>query len=303
MDEKSKTSSGSKFGERKKSRDQERLVQEYFDKEVGQDKELLVQRRLYRGDREMLKELESLKEVRQELRSWLDEKLLDAHGQPRKVDLWGKLEARIEAEPVGSLSLWDRLCERLTYGLGEIRSFADETWIRPQVFVPALALILIAFYGGVHFGSGITSPYSGDLHVRLAQNDFNSRSEEQLLPLTISANEISNNQERSPFIAMVSEPQIISAAQRRYPLPLFKERVVRLAVADSNLINANKPRFEHSVPFALNASQLIQRGPVPGGLRTNGLDIDWIRTDRRFKIVSSSDQNMPPVIWLTKEGK
>lgn len=58
--------------------------------------------------------------------------------------------------------------------------------------------------------------------------------------------------------------------------------------------------FERSVPLHINTSQLISQPLVPDGLRTDGMSIEWIRTERPFRIVSSNGRKAPPVIWVSR---
>lgn len=51
----------------------------------------------------------------------------------------------------------------------------------------------------------------------------------------------------------------------------------------------------------LATEQLIGADEIVGGFRTDGLDIEWIKTDRPVKIVPSYGRKAPPVIWVGPE--
>ncbi len=48
--------------------------------------------------------------------------------------------------------------------------------------------------------------------------------------------------------------------------------------------------------------QVLQRNFVLGGLRTGGLDIDWIKSDKQVRIVAAEEAGKPPVLWVARQG-
>lgn len=62
------------------------------------------------------------------------------------------------------------------------------------------------------------------------------------------------------------------------------------------IVAANKDGVLHRVPIELDSNQLIGVSKnIP--LRAQGIDIDWIKSDRQYQLVGKS----VPVIWVTKK--
>ena len=51
----------------------------------------------------------------------------------------------------------------------------------------------------------------------------------------------------------------------------------------------------------MSTEQLIGDNYISGGLRAYGADIDWIKTDRPFRILPAVNEKASPVIWLEGE--
>ncbi|MCB0324598.1 MAG: hypothetical protein KDD69_13540 [Bdellovibrionales bacterium] len=121
-----------------------------------------------------------------------------------------------------------------------------------------------------------------------------------------STTSLAAQQEAVPMVAMVSErrrrtgEEILVAApsgrfggERSFNLPL------RMHFETTQLIGADALDGA-SESHEAEASE--RERYVPGGLRTDSLDIDWIRSNRPFKLVPAQGRKAPPVIWLAQQG-
>lgn len=52
----------------------------------------------------------------------------------------------------------------------------------------------------------------------------------------------------------------------------------------------------------VSVGNMVGQDFVRGGLRAQGADIDWIKSEREFDIYPVQDRNAPPVIWVVKRG-
>ena len=82
-------------------------------------------------------------------------------------------------------------------------------------------------------------------------------------------------------------------------------------VADDLLTRVGIGKLDESdgrIPNALalrlmNSPQLIVNNSIPGGLRAGDTDIDWIKTEKPFKLVPSKNHDQTPVIWVARVAK
>ncbi|HQH28766.1 MAG TPA: hypothetical protein PLP17_15340 [Oligoflexia bacterium] len=281
----------------KRKKREQAILHAFFDGEVSADERLYVQQKLEADDAEFKKELQSLDLIRQELRSWVGEQLHGPGTEPHRVDLWSKLESRLakgEGLPPRGLQYWT---ERMLDVCSGLREF----WLQPQVLAPVFTVIVLAFYiGYLSGGSSIDEPTA--VYSRQMAGVNYSASEKPPGILVSAAPAMNPVMSNNQLITMVSSSTGRADGARRYPLPFQREPSVKLAVAGSNLLASKTGGFERTMPLVHRRLSVIRRAPVDGGLRAGSSDIDWVKTDKQFRIIQADEPTAPPVIWLSNDA-
>jgi len=272
--------------------EQERMLAAYFDGELS-PAEAEAFRRQNTGVDSIENELESMGELRSAFRDLVDDMYLQTNQGSGKTSIWQQIESRIRQEAQSRISNIGNSSNFSSSGLVEfLRPFFE-----PRAAFAGAAGLAMAFMFGVRFGSSDISNqlvYPKASRVNLASNTSNSNTyattsvDADLFPTSpVSPN---------PGFAVVS-----AASSSR-------DSSIRLKVArDSGLRNSTGRRVsEHSIPLRVDTDQLIgvpSDQSINGGLRTQGADIDWIESDRKFKILPVNEKRVVPVIWVSRENR
>ncbi len=280
----------------------EQFLNLYFDRELDLDDHLLLKRSLEDGDSNLKQELEEFRRVRNEVRAWVFDAMLDDDGSVKKLDLWSKIETKIDTQEETPIRSWSQLFSRINYRLLDAVSEVYESWSRPQLWAPAALALLLSFYVGTFWGASRSPSANEQKYQKLAQNDEKSFSSGW--PAFTLNQKIASRREQPRLVALVSEPQLPGDIRaERSDSNLFPlEHEVRFNT-ESRFVGANTGdnlEQDSSLDQSADTWQLVKIGPAPGGLRAGNLDIDWIKSNRRVKILSPEDPTKTPVIWLTK---
>lgn len=285
---------------------EERLIGAYLDGELDERMKPRVEKALERQGSALSSELKSIKEVRTEIRSWLALEMSDSDGSRREVDLWPRIERQIKDEErlvrAGLRKKWqESLSEMFDALIWDLRSM-----LQPRILVGFASLLVFAFYAGVLWardsGKIVSVAYVESAQLSDARGNFGEKEKE--VPVSVAGRMI-------PQDVINVGYQSAKDSSRRASLPMrsYRGDVMKLAVSQrgGGLYQAQdskrgeNPGVDVREAVDLSASQLIGRGPVPGGLRTHGLDIDWIEADKPVNIKGgASDGSVPPVIWISK---
>jgi hypothetical protein len=283
---------------------EERLIGAYLDGELAEQMKPRVEKALERQGSALSAELKFIKEVRTEIRSWLALEMSDSDGSRREVDLWPRIERQIKDEErlvrAGLRKKWrESLSEMFDALIWDLRSM-----LQPRILVGFASLLVFAFYAGALWardgGKIVSVAYVERDQLSDARGNFG----EKEVPVSAAGRMM-------PQDVINVGYQSAKDGSRRASLPMrsYRGDVMKLAVSQrgGGLYQAqgSKRGENHGVDVReavdLSASQLIGRGPVPGGLRTHGLDIDWIEADKPVNIKGgASDGSVPPVIWISK---
>ena len=287
---------GTKPGnKRHMSQGEERRVHAFFDRELDEDTERSMRRELNQEESGIRSELEELTAVRQELRAWLADKMLDSSGHTRKVDLWSKLEPAINSQPSEAPSLGMRLRDAAEQIFLALAADLSEAWRRPAMLAPVATFTVLAFIIGFYWGSG-----KGNAVSPLAQSAGTLSREMQTA--VVSERQVAGE---APVFSFVNSevpmsPAVADVGRRGLMSP--REQVIRLVVPNHGAAESQTSRFEQLIPLSGETSARLHFSPVPGGLRAGKLDIDWIKSSRRVKIISAGKPEVAPVIWLSKDA-
>ncbi len=312
--------------ERKKRAD-ELLVNALFDGELTPEKEAGLKEKLESDGIALEPELDDLRLIRSELRQWFHEDYFEAR---HKVDIWKRIAPEITAEAArraNRVNWFEELRER-------IASFFPREQLAPFVGVGvAAALVLFVvgrgpgndkilnteelatkqvaeltpiMGGGVQSGSnlstvGVDSPGGRQVIVNRGLNSSSGRVSES----------------RSDSLGPDTEVPVLSVsdsaiAAYRDRLQRREEiRLARMLVQDGSLAGG-APKISSSVSAKQQANQevgvrlpspgrqILDRQFVLGGLRTRGVDIHWMSSDRAVDFVPTPGSDEPPVIWVSQ---
>jgi len=286
---------------------EEVLLSAYFDEEMSTGEREQFAERLS-SDSDLRGELEEHEQIRGELRSLFKDARYDEQGKERKIDLWSRIEADIsvvdESIPAASPSLLLRLQSILGFS-GEGPSVSSLFGL-PQLSAGVAAALILFLYFGQKDDLAIVSPILKEEQSVIAQNELRMRQLEQLRMV--------KEQTQQPTMpSFVAAAPNLPAAKRMLsnnlspatpPVRMASDSALRgnrellLSPRNHHSSRAQKPaRFERSVELLLGDEQWIGSESIPGGLRAGGIDIDWIKTDRPFKILTPEGQDSP-VIWI-----
>lgn len=283
---------------------EERLIGAYLDGELNEQMKPRVEKALERKGSALSNELKFIKEVRTEIRSWLASEMSDSDGSKREVDLWPRIERQIRDEErlvrAGLRKKWrESLSEMFDALIWDLRSM-----LQPRILVGFASLLVFAFYAGTLWardsGKIVSVAYVDSASLSGARGNFG----EDEIPVSSAGGTIPQGVINVGYQSAKDDSHRASLPMRSY-----RGDVMKLAVSQhgSSLHQAQSSKrgedrgVDVREALDLSASQLIGRGPVPGGLRTHGLDIDWLEADKPVNIKGgASDGSVPPVIWLSK---
>ena len=286
----------------------EKALNLFYDQELEGNEYLRIKRELERGSDSLRRELDKLKEVRSELRAWTKQQMLDEKGIPISLDLWSKIESRLDEENIGgtirvkrSAVRWRSLWTGSLAWLEQMREELHDAWNRPSLWAPAGAALVLAFFVGAYWGSYRQNMLPAASYQQLSFNDGPRNEAPNWLSPNVSQ-QLSTSRRAPQLLAVVGDSQEAEQLQAALTFPLNHEQ--------SQEANGTGPsEFDQLAAFDQNSDeqssdswQLVKIGPVPGGLRAGNLDIDWIKANGRVKILSPQDPNKTPVIWLTKNA-
>ena len=290
--------------------DDEVLASVLFDNEV--DRKMLnpVNGELSDATR---RDLKDYSRIRSGVQDWF-QSIAAETAQKSPTDLWSKIEAAITAEagrtileparyqqtiqqqpaqlaagrfaPAEFIKSADRFFGRL-FGF-EASSGSGQNWSWRDVIaygssVGAIAVLVLLFFNSSFFGGssgGFSSPAAGngaigpnlafqppgqDLHTQ--PEDLNSRS------VILNARN-SDGLNGSDQLA-VRDVSVQSGGGRVQPFGGLSSRDIQI-------------------------DRLLQHSRLASVLRTDGADIEWIRSDRDFNLMPSANGKAPPAIWIAR---
>ena len=234
----------------------------------------------------------------------------------RKLDLWPRIAAEISSGAQSSqtpdLTFSQRL--RSYFGIGAERPAAGVLFGLPQASAAFAALLLVFVYFGQ--GEKLITQASPEITRKtnalessiIAGRELKKRQLEQIQIAKRKSRALSEGQLIDTVPRLSAAKEMLSTSIKGQNPPAVRmasnraknsSRELRLSprrnYSDSSRIPAP---FERSVELILDDDQWIgTEDRIPGGLRAGGVDIDWIKTDRPFKILTPSGQDSP-VIWI-----
>lgn len=139
--------------------------------------------------------------------------------------------------------------------------------LRPPAFAGAVAAVAVVLY----FSAGKNQPVSPAQPISVAQ--------------------IAVERQATPQVADSNRLMMVRAA-RREVIPLSMPEATRALYRDE-LMRQYEPGVRSLMP-------LVDRDFVLGGLRANGADIDWIKSEKTFNLYPTRDREIPPIIWVAR---
>ena len=312
------------MGKDDKILENQELLSAYLDGEISElEGERLAE--LLATDPELTRELEEQKVVGDEIRSLFSDACLDDKGRARDLDLWGRVAEGISAAGVagesaelGRDSHPDGLLIRLKnyLGLNQDKSSSGSLFGLPQLSGAFAAVLLLFLYFGQKqelSAPGLSSnKFTGRAPVIdstaldqsvLARKKLREKQAQQI-ELAKRQSRLSNDGQLIPNVSGLD--RVGSAKEARVPrVQMASNRALKKRGRDlllsprrpSSDLSRKPSRFERSVELVLGDEQWIGSESIPGGLRAGGVDIDWVKTDRPFKILTPNGQDSP-VIWI-----
>ena len=287
----------SKDSSEKLSSRQQKEVAAYIDGELSAGAERKVEGALKQRSEAFLLELNALKEIRRELRDWFYHETLDEDGKPCRVDLWDSLKRKIDAGEADRVPLGDRIREFFF-----IRGM---DWSPHSFVAGAVAMFCMVFAGNLVYQGGETAPQQ--LALEGGAQPY-SAAMPASLPLTKSrrltpaaAGGWGNGGLRIETAGSGIARETPNSTRRRSPVYVG----VRDFSSDLFVLvppaGSGEPRREpRGIVLRMPVSELMGPRVMGDGMRTDGVDIDWIKSDKPFKIVPSRNRAVPPVIWVSR---
>ncbi len=257
----------------------EELLSAFFDGEVEPSVKAALEASVVGGDRAVLDELQSLSQVRAGIRSWHESQTVDFQGREKRLDVWSAI-----ADEVNSLA------ERKKAGAFRFVprwSDALRSILSPR-FAVGLALLAVTVV------SVASLRISRQIGVTESQNSQVASS--RVDNLTTDLQEAINTlpvklDSRSPL-------SMSESMAGRYRSRIGGDLLVPVSLGESNPLEPNLQLSGAELQMRLPVSQIMDDNFVQGGLRTNGADIKWIRSQNAFRILPGGDRSAPPVIWV-----
>ena len=276
----------SEKGKEKLTEQQQRMASAWLDQELPEDERDVIESQLVDGDDALRKEIESYRIVRNEFRGWFEKEI---GAISRNVSLWGSIEQRLKAEAQSKAAGAGSFRERAA----QIAEALQALFARPAfiggVAAFAAALLFLATERGTP-ESGVSSDSAAKIAAR-----------ESTGPATqLASQSVSGLGERDALMIEALQggssgsEQLASTEQ-----PVNPDLLTTVGFEDLRRSLPSKLPVPDSLAVKLLSSpQLIVQDDIPGGLRAGGADIEWIKTQRPFKLVSSRRAQTPPVVWV-----
>jgi hypothetical protein len=288
---------------------EEQQLQAFFDGELD-EKEAEAFRKTHAG---ASMEVESELEEMSELRSTFKELISDMYSETRqgsgRLTIWQQIEHQVREEAIARRREMEFTKRRFS-----VTQFTEwfEPFLAPRVILGGSFGIALAFFLGVRAGTVEQNPTqltSNSVSTNLAAGDSVSSPENMAVNISGKASQVVVNStpllrrrmtSRSNQSQQLSNPQFsvvgVSSSSRTHP-------GIRLKVSREL---AQKRTIEHSIPLHIDTDQLIgvprskdRKVTIPGGLRAEGADIDWIESDRDFQLLPVKNKTSIPVIWVS----
>lgn len=270
------------------------VLSAYLDGELSEEERKAVWMRL-QSDTSAASELDSMRTVKAEFSSWLRE---SAAAETAKFDLWAALEPQLRAEKArreNQFSFREFFSSLLSPNVG---------WNAFAAGFACALLLVITVSDRTHF--------FGRAEEQSAEPQYAS-----LAPVGAAASsrgsveyELTREVPVLPFFdphARLSDESRYGIGDAHLTVPGISENAASVeAVAEVNSkrwvpedLKSFAPQlFRAGLPQLDEGSQLI----VPGGFRSaGGSEIEWIKSDHAFRIVTPRTHNLPPVIWVSDE--
>lgn len=261
----------------------EELLSAFFDGEVELDAKAELEASVMGGDRAVLDELQSLSQVRAGIRSWYESQTLDFQGREKRLDVWSAIADEVhvmaERKKIGASRFIPQFISQWSNALQSILS--------PRLAV-GLALLAVTV---VSVTSLRISRQPGDIESKTSQ------------VASLSGDSLSADLQTAistlPVKLDSGSPLAMSESMAgRYRSRIGGDLLVPVSLGEGNPLEPNLQLSGAELQMRLPVSQIMDDNFVQGGLRTNGADIKWIRSQNAFRILPGSDRSAPPVIWV-----
>lgn len=278
----------------------EQRLQSFFDGELDpKDAEDFVQSHAGK-DAEVERELERMSELRSSLSDMIKGLYCETRHGSGRVTIWQQIEEQVRNE---ALARRDEI--EFAQNKFGVAKFADwiEPFLAPRVVFGGVLGIAFAFFLGVRVGTveksapakmqlSSTSVISAPVSSQISRStQLTPRRQLTTVDVRESRRAVSN-----PNFSVVG----FSSSSQRNP-------GIRLKVSREL---ARRRTLEHRMPLHIDTDQLIglprskdRKVNIPGGLRAEGADIDWIESDREFELLPVKNKRSIPVIWVSGEAR
>lgn len=287
------------------SEQDERLLNALFDGEMNRDE---FSRRANSGAQalkgqaftgQIEQELDALRELRREIRSWHADRIQDGEGKPIKIDIWEQIKGQVEEQAKGA-------SRSGAFDLrGAIARLLEGGWFPRPAYIggsfAAATLLGFALYSGARMSPHMRqSETIGQVAMKTAEPEV----------VTVARNDAPGASQFSASSASVlsgfgseadsDRDQLIGVLGDEPPADVL----AMMNESDADSRRRYVPPLPDSLKVRLLSPQMVA-GTTNVGLRTSsGADIDWIKTNKPFKIVAAQDYSAPPVIWVaSKKGR
>lgn len=265
------------------SEQEERLLYALFDGELSRDEF---------GDRcaaSVESDLDALRELRREIRSWHAQRIQGADGKPLQVDVWDRIKDQVQEQAgrrAARFDLWAALGNFLR------PSAAQEPSFRGSYFGGALVAATVLGFAVYSSLGGGSSEMQGDIHRQLAM--------EATSPQLVAVARVANSAQSFADESSAGREQLIGELSDETPADVLA------LISDSD--EGDRRRFVPPLPDSLKvrllSPQMVASNGVVGLRTSSGADIDWIRSSKPFRIVAAQGHSAPPVIWVaSKKGR
>lgn len=246
-------------------RNRDELLQAYFDGEASAEDIKFVRQEFETSGRSADAELEVLRVVRKEFREFFKQETTAAG----RLDIWNAIEADITSTmPKRSV-------------VHRVREFFDSLGVPPMLISARGSALVGAFAVGGLLYSGLLTEEATQPNASIEKNTV----------AYVPSDSVRSTQTEIPMVSFTSTEGGTSVRS---------ELASRSPFYEAKRQRAPFLRDSHS---SIDTNQLISSDGISEGLRTDGLDIEWVKSKRPFKIVSSSGRKAPPVIWVARGNR
>lgn len=241
----------------------------YLDGELSESERRAFETEVLRSGEQASQRLEELRLVRTEVRDWFEETAA-REARERPLDVWQNIEQVIRAD-IRSRAFTPTSSEKVAMFF---RRLSDASVLRPQMLgVGALACAMLVF--------ALTQSLSSEKDAQMVARD--------------SSPEIQVAQLDTPHAK--ADTQLIGGLSEQEADDLLAR--VGFGSPRGPLL-AGAPVADSLADRIVAPMMASVGGRVSGGLRSGGVDIEWIETERPFRIMRSGQDANPPVIWVAR---